>query len=75
MTTGQGSRGREMEEGQNKKTDGEQTSPRRKRSRQAQVLPAFDFNGVSNTCRLVGVDLDFTQHWNMLMLRGQSLMG
>jgi hypothetical protein len=25
--------------------------------------------------RLVGVDLDFTQHWNMLMLRGWLLMG
>jgi hypothetical protein len=75
MTTGQGSRERETEEGQNKKTDGEQTSPRRKRSRQAQVLPAFGPNGISNTCRLVGVDLHFTQRWNMLMLRGQLLAG
>jgi hypothetical protein len=32
-----------------RKTDGEQTSPRRKKRRQAQVLPAFDFNGISNT--------------------------
>jgi hypothetical protein len=30
MTTGHGSRERETEEGQNKKTDGEQTRPRRK---------------------------------------------
>jgi hypothetical protein len=75
MTTGHGSRERETEEGQNKKTDGEQTSPRRKRSRQAQVLPAFGPNGISSTCRLVGVDLHFAQHWNMLMLRGQLLMG
>jgi hypothetical protein len=37
MTTGQGSRERETEEGQSKKTDGEQTSPRRKRSRQADL--------------------------------------
>ena len=62
MTTGQVDQERETEEGQNKKTDGEQTSHRRKRSRQAQVLPAFDFNGISNTYRLVGVELDFTQN-------------
>jgi hypothetical protein len=71
MTTGQGSRERETEEGQNKKTDKERTSPRRNRSRQAQALPAFDFHGVSNTRSLVGVNLNFTQRWNALMLRGQ----
>ena len=39
------------------------------------MLPAIDFNGISNTCRLVGVDLAFTQDWNMLVLRGEVLRG
>ena len=68
MTTVQGSErdGRRTEQENGRKTDQSQE----KKVVEPQVLLAFDINGISNTYRLVGVDLDFTQHWNMLILRG-----
>ena len=69
MTTGQGSRERRKKDRTRKRTESRPV-PGEKEVVEPQVLPAFDINGISNTYRLVGVDLDFTQHWNMLILRG-----
>jgi hypothetical protein len=71
MTTGQGSRERERrKKDRTRKPTENRPVPGEKEVVKPQVLPAFGPNGISNTYRLVGVDLHFAQHWNMLILRG-----